>query len=90
MNFTDIMVIITGLLCFLVGVLMVPMIESYLNSTTGFSIPAALTGVVNLILIIVIILIHTRIVLFNQKRKTRTGSEGVIAIPEKRSQSDKE
>jgi len=86
MNFTDIMVIITGLLCFLVGVLMVPMIESYLNSTTGFSLPAALTGVFNLILIIVIVLIHTRIVLFNQKRKTRTVSEGISTIPGQKTQ----
>lgn len=70
MDFNDIMVVITGILCFLAGILLVPLINLYLKSATGFSIPAALTGVVDLLLIIGIVWIHTVIVLYHQKKRT--------------------
>lgn len=75
MNFNDIMVIITGVLCFLVGVLLVPMIVSYFYSSSGFYLPAAVTGVIDLILMVGFIWMHTKIVLYNQKRKIKRGSD---------------
>ena len=80
MNFNDVMVLITGVLCFLVGVLMVPVIDTYMKSTTGFNLPAAVTGVVDLFLICIIVYLHTKIVLYNQKRKIKAGSDIIAAI----------
>lgn len=86
MNFNDIMILCTGVLCFLVGVLLVPMIGSYFYSSSGFYLPVAVTGVIDLLLIVGFIWIHTRIVLYNQKRKIRAGSDLISAafntIPE--------
>ncbi len=79
MNFTDIMVVITGVLCFLVGVLLVPIIGSSFYSSAGFYLPMAVTGVLDLLIIVGIIWIHTRIVLYNQKRKIRAGSDFIDA-----------
>ncbi len=79
MNFNDIMVVGTGILCFLVGVLLVPMIGSYFYSSSGFYLPMAVTGVIDLVLIVTLIWIHTRIVLYNQKRKIRGGSDLINA-----------
>lgn len=79
MNFNDIMVIITGVLCFLVGVLLVPMIGSYFYSSSGFYLPMAVTGVIDLLLIVGFVWIHTKIVLYNQKRKIRVGSDLIDA-----------
>ncbi len=80
MNFNDVMVIITGILCFLVGILMVPMIDAYALSHFGFNLPVALVGVIDLILILGIIYFHTSIVLYNQKRKIKSISEGFANI----------
>lgn len=80
MNFNDAMVVITGILCFLVGILMVPVIDAYALSHFGFNLPTALIGVVDLILIVGIIYIHTSIVLYNQKRKIKSISEGFTNI----------
>ena len=79
MNFNDIMVIATGVLCFLVGVLLVPMIGSYFYSSSGFYLPMAVTGVIDLVLILILIWVHTRIVLYNQKRKIKRGSDLINA-----------
>lgn len=80
MDFKDIMVIISGILCFLVGILMVPLIDSQIFSQFGHNLPAALIGVIDLVLIITIIYFHTGIVLFNQKRKCKSISEGITTI----------
>ena len=80
MDFKDIMVIITGILCFLVGILMVPLIDSQVFSSFGYNLPAALIGVIDLVLIIAIIYLHTIIVLYNQKRKCKTISEDFTTI----------
>ncbi|GEM_PF-1003138 len=80
MNFNDGMVVITGILCFLAGILMVPMIDAYALSHFGFNLPIALIGVVDLLLVIAIIYVHTRIVLYNQKRKIKSISEGFTTI----------
>ena len=90
MNLNDIMVIVTGVLCFLVGVLLVPMIGSYFYSSSGFYLPMAVTGVIDLLLIIGFVWIHTRIVLYNQKRKIRAGSEIITAAFKKTPDSDTE
>jgi hypothetical protein len=79
MNFNDIMVLVTGLLCFLAGMLLVPMIGSYFTSSSGFDLPMAVTGVIDLLLIVGIVWIHTKIVLYNQKRKIRRGSDLINA-----------
>ncbi len=80
MNFNDMMVVISGIFCFLVGILLVPMIDSYIFSHAGFRLPAALIGVIDLTLIIGIIYCHTCIVLYNQKRKIKSISEGISTI----------
>ena len=49
-------------------------------SRFGYNLPAALIGVIDLVLIIAIIYLHTSIVLYNQKRKCRTISEGFTTI----------
>ena len=90
MNFNDIMVLFTGVLCFLVGVLLVPMIGTYFYSSSGFYLPMAVTGVIDLLLIIGFVWIHTRIVLYNQKRKIRAGSDIITAAFNKTPDSDKE
>ena len=77
MNFNDIMVLITGVLCFLTGIILVPFIDLFLKSAAGFSIPAALTGVIDLLLIICIVWVHTFIVLYRQKRMIR-GTSGKV------------
>ena len=80
MNFNDAMVVITGILCFLVGILMIPMIDAYILAHFGFNLPVALIGVVDLLLIIGIIYIHTSIVLYNQKRKNKSITDGFTNI----------
>jgi len=80
MNFNDGMVLITGFLCFMVGIAMVPLINQYVHANVGFDLPAALIGVVNLILMLAIIYIHTQIIIYNQKRKTKSLSDGVESL----------
>lgn len=80
MNFNDIMVLITGFLCFLTGIAMVPLINTYVHSYTGFDLPAALIGVVDLGIILALIYIHTGIILYNQKRKIKSISDGMHSI----------
>ncbi|NLV27644.1 MAG: hypothetical protein GXY48_10840 [Methanomicrobiales archaeon] len=80
MNFNDIMVLITGFLCFMVGIALVPLINSYVQTNVGFDLPAALIGVVDLILILAIVYIHTAIVTYNQKRKNKSISKGMSSI----------
>lgn len=89
MNFNDIMVLITGFLCFLVGIAMVPLINSYVHSSVGLDLPAALIGVVDLILIFAIVYVHTAIVVYNQKRKNKSISEGMSSLFKKPTEPEK-
>lgn len=59
---------------------MVPMIDSFVQSNTGISLPSALIGVVDLIIILVIIYIHTGIVVYNQRRKDKSISRGMNSL----------
>ncbi|HOJ96303.1 MAG TPA: hypothetical protein PK024_05630 [Methanospirillum sp.] len=56
------------------------MIDAYALSHFGFNLPVALVGVIDLILILGIIYFHTSIVLYNQKRKIKSISEGFANI----------
>jgi hypothetical protein len=90
MNFNDIMVVITGVLCFLVGVLLVPMMGSFFYSSSGFNLPVAVTGVIDFLLIVGIVWTHTKIVLYNQKRKIRAGTDIITAALGKSPEPEKE
>ena len=90
MDFNEMMVLITGMLCFLVEILLVPMIGTFFYSSIGVFLPLAITGVFNFLLIIGLIWIHTKIVLYNQKRKIRAGSDIINAAFSKSPESAKE